>query len=230
MFLKKSIITIFILLLFIKTVFPQSLNYPNYALKSHPTLEISRVEMNTDNTVMYMIIENRIVGGSFCADRNIFLIEQGGKILKLLNSSGIPVCPDTYNFKDPGEKLNFTLTFPPLKEGTLSIDLIEDCSENCFSFYDVTLDSTLNGKINDAFVLAENDQPSNALASFIKLAEEADRNSREIDGLIYINIIKLAQETGNSLRADEWYKKLKSSAIPRAELYIKHLNSQGIKY
>ncbi|HUX58293.1 MAG TPA: hypothetical protein VMV77_15075 [Bacteroidales bacterium] len=230
MYLKHSITSIFILLLIIETSFSQSLSYPNYALKSHETLEITKVEINSDETIVYLTIENRIEGGKFCADRNIYLIEPDGAKLKLINSSGIPVCPDTYKFKAIGEKLGFILTFPPLKEGTECVDLIEDCSENCFSFYEVTLDSNLNRKIDDAFILVENDQPVNALVSFIIIAEEADRNNQDVGGLVYLNIIKLAQETGNTLKATEWYSRLKSSGIPGLELYFKNLNTQGIKY
>ena len=52
----------------------------------------------------------------------------------LVSSNGIPVCPDTYKFKSPGEQLDFVLTFPPLLKGISSVNLIEDCQDNCFSF------------------------------------------------------------------------------------------------
>lgn len=203
---------------------------PNYSLKSHETLDLIKAEVRPEATIFYMSIENRIEGGSFCADKNIYIIYPDGKKIRLESSSGIPVCPDAYKFKAAGEKLEFVLTFPPLKEGTKWIDLIEDCSDNCFSFYGITLNDALNKRIDDAFALAENDEQAKALVSFINIAEEIDKNNRGIEGLIYINIIKLARETGNDAKAEEWYKKLKLSDTPRLAAYIKYLNDQGIRY
>ena len=228
--MKKYFLICILLKVSIICGFSQIIVLPNYALKSPETIEISKIEIDEVKTVVYLTIENRITEGYFCADQNIYLIQPDGERMRLINSSGIPVCPDTYNFKEVGEKLNFILTFPPLKKGSKWVDLVEDCAENCFSFYEVVLDNNLNRKVDDAFKLAENNQPSNAMISFIKLAEETDINSGGTGGLLYINIIKLAQETGNTLKAAEWYNKLSGSSIPNAGLYIRHLNSQGIKY
>lgn len=227
----KNQITIFIFLnFFIFTGYSQTSLKPNYALKSHQTLEISKLETTTQKTIIFLTVENRINEGYFCADKNIFIIYPDGTRSKLISSKGIPVCPDTYKFKTIGEKLDFELTFSPLKKDTKWIDLVEDCKENCFSFYGVCLNSDLNKKIDDASVLAENKEPSKALMSFINIAGSIDSKNSGIEGLIYMNIIKMAKETGNIPKAAEWYKKLKSPAIPRSELFIKHLNSQGIIY
>ena len=69
-----------------------------------------------------------------------------------MRSNGIPVCPESYKFKTIGEKLQFTLEFPALKPGCRWIDVVEECNDNCFSFYGVTLDSELNNRMNEAFV------------------------------------------------------------------------------
>lgn len=210
-------------------IYSQTVNHPNSGLKSHETLEISKIVITAQKTVIFLTVENRITGGYFCADKNIFIIYPDGTRSKLTSSNGIPVCPNSYKFKTIGEKLSFELTFPPLRNNTQWIDLIEDCTENCFSFYGVCLNNELNKKIEDASVLAENKEPVKALMEFIKMAETFDNNSG-IEGLIYLNIIQLAKETGNIPKANEWYNKLKSSVTPRKELYIKHLNSQGIIY
>jgi hypothetical protein len=229
--MMKSQITIFIFLNFsIFTCYSQTSLKPNYALKSHQTLEISKFETTAQKTIISLTVENRRNEGYFCADKNIFIIYPDGTRSKLISSKGIPVCPDTYKFKTIGEKLDFELTFSPLKKDTQWIDLVEDCKENCFSFYGVCLDNDLNKKIDDASVLAENKEPSKALMSFINIAGAIDSKNSGIEGLIYMNIIKLAKETGNIPKAAEWYQKLRSPAIPRSELFIKHLNSQGIIY
>jgi hypothetical protein len=226
--IKIPLIILFFFATGIVNIYSQTYNQPNAALKSHETLEISRVEINEHSTSIWLSIENRIAGGKFCADRNIFLICPDGSRLKLTKATGIPVCPDSYGFKNIGDKLQFTLEFPPLKTGTKWIDLIEECSDYCFSFYGVCLDNELNKKIEDASVLAENEEPAKALISFIKIADAADSGNSGIEGLIYVSIIKLAKETGNITKAAEWYAKLKMSGIPRCEAYIKNLNSQGI--
>ena len=208
----------------------QTCNSPNIGLKSHETLEISKVVTTAQKTIIFLTVENRITGGYFCADKNIFIIYPDGTRSKLISSKGIPVCPDTYKFKTIGEKLDFELTFSPLKKETQWIDLKEDCTEDCFSFYGVCLNNDLNKKIDDASVLAENKEPSKALMSFINIAGSIDSKNSGIEGLIYMNIIKLAKETGSIAKAAEWYNRMKSSGIPRLELYIKYLNSQGIVY
>jgi hypothetical protein len=227
----KRLLSIFTLLyFFVVPGYTQTYIKPNYALKSHETLEISKIEITAQKTLIFLSVENRITGGYFCADKNIFILYPDGTRSKLTASKGIPVCPDSYKFKTIGEKLNFELTFPPLKPGTQWIDLIEDCTENCFSFYGVCLNGDLNKKIDDASILAENKEPVKSLMSFIKIGNTIESKNSGVEGLIYINIIKLAKETANIPKATEWYNKLKSSVIPRKELYIKHLNSQGIIY
>jgi len=121
------------LVLFHFNSYSQSLLLPNYGLKSHETLGISKIELTTKAAVFYLSVENRIQNGNFCADKNIFIIYPDGTRVKMISSSGIPVCPEIHRFKEPGEKLAFTLTFPALKQGTYWIDLVEECLENCFS-------------------------------------------------------------------------------------------------
>ncbi len=203
---------------------------PNYGLKSHETLVISKVELSATEATFYMSVENRIPGGTFCANKKIFILYPDGERSKLVRSEGIPVCPDTHSFSSIGEKLDFTLTFPPLKPGTEWIDLIEDCSENCFSFYGVTLDNELNRNIDDAFSLAEKGESVNAMNSFIELAETTEKKNLGIEGLLYVNIIRLARESGNQTKAAQWYARLKESRLPRLEQYIKYLNDQRISY
>ncbi len=208
----------------------QTVAFPNYSLKSHETLVIQKIELKDDATILYMSIENRIEGGTFCADKNIYILYPDGKKSRLVSSSGIPVCPDAYKFRTPGEKLEFVLTFSPLKTGTKWIDLIEDCNDNCFSFYGILLDNALNERINEAFALADKKEFPKALNAFTTILENLDKSYSGIEGLLYINIIKLAIETGDDRKAQEMYSKLRLSDAPRLSSYLKFLNEQGIKY
>jgi hypothetical protein len=228
MWLKK-IGTFFLILSFSISTFSQPVIKPNYGLKSHETLEILKIETTAEKTTVFLLVENRIEKGSFCADKDIYLIDQSGKRMKLLNATGIPVCPDSYRFKSVGEKLNFTLTFPPLKAGVLCADLLEECSDNCFSFYGIVLDENLNKELDDAFIMAESGQSFKALEKFTGLAE-ANQNKNGITALLYFNIIKLASETGNTVKAGDGYKKLISLSSRGGKIYIDQLNQQGIHY
>jgi hypothetical protein len=117
-----------------------------------------------------------------------------------------------------------------LKAGTLWLDLIEDCNDNCFSFYGILLDNILNERINEAFTLAHGKEYSKALNAFTAILADIDKTHAGIEGLLYINIIKLAIETGDDRRAEEWYGKFRVSDAPRLSVYLKFLNEQGIKY
>jgi hypothetical protein len=226
--IKTMISVLFFFITGIISINSQTVIHPNFGLKSHETLEILKIVTTAQKTVIFLSIENRITGGYFCADKKISIIYPDGTLSKIISSKGIPVCPESYKFKSVGEKLNFELTFPLLKKDIQWIDLIEDCNDNCFSFFGVCLDNDLNRKIDEASLLAENKEPAKALMEFIKIGETMSNKNSAIEGLIYLNIIKLEKENGNNPEAAEWYNKLKSSVIPRSELYIKHLNSQGI--
>jgi hypothetical protein len=227
---EKFFYILFISLLLSVAASAQSFIQPNYGLKSHETLVINKVEATTKAVTFYLTIENRISNGTFCADKNIYILFPDGTRSMLLSSNGIPVCPDAHKFNTPGEKLDFTLTFPPLKNGVDWIDLIEDCSDNCFHFFGITLDNELNRKLNDAFYLAENNDPVKAMISFIDILESIDSKNIGVEGLIYVNIITLARQSGTIGSAVDWYKKLKNSGAPRVQEYIKFLNDKGIKY
>lgn len=228
--IKTIILSIILLVTTLQSSFSQLIEQLNYALKSHETLEISKVEITPDETVLYLTIENRIEGGNFCADKNIFIIYPDGTRSKLTSSNGIPVCPETYKFKTIGEKLQFTLDFPPLKTGTKWIDIIEDCNDNCFSFYGVTLNTELNGKINEALSMAEKGEIKRAIAFYKDILNSLLAADQGIKGALYTDIITLLLKTGDKVGADEWYEKMVVSKAPRLDLYIKNLNSRGIKY
>jgi hypothetical protein len=227
---KELIILSLLTVIFTQGLRSQTIENPNYALKSHETLEINSVDILPGMTILYLSIENRIDGGNFCADKNIFLIDPAGEKLKLQRSSGIPVCPDIYRFKSIGEKLQFTLTFPALKPGTEWVDVIEECTSNCFWFYGVTLDIDLNKRLDEAFSLASAGKAASNTDLFRNILEDIDNLNLGIEGLLFINIINAAIEDGDKVNAMVWYKRLASSHAPRVNQYLKYLNDRGIKY
>lgn len=203
---------------------------PNFALKSHETLEIRKIELTPEKTIVSLIVENRIVGGTFCADRNIFLTDPAGGKFKLKKAAGIPVCPDNYKFKSIGEKLQFTLEFPPLPKSVKWIDVTEECFENCFSLYGVVLNSELNGRLDEAVSLAGKSDYKGAIAAYSRILTNLSNTDEGIEGALYTDIITLLVRTGDKAGAAEWYKKMVNSDAPRLDLYITNLNSRGIKF
>jgi len=214
----------------ISNAFSQAIINPNFGLKSHETLEILKIEITGENTVIYLTVENRIDKGSFCADRNIFILYPDGTKLKMFKAEGIPQCPDLYKFKSVGEKLGFTLTFPPLKQGSTWIDLIEDCKENCFSFYGIILESEINGKIDEAVALLDKGELDSAISKYKSIITGAGSSESGITGSLYSDLISLLVQKGYKKEAEEWYKKFVSSNVPRLQLYLDNLNSRGIKF
>ncbi len=226
----KNIPVLVLLLLATPVINGQTVNKPNYAMKSHETLEIISIETNPNATVVHMSIENRIPGGSFCADRAIWLISSPDNRSRLVTAVGIPVCPYVHHFTLPGEILNFSLSFPPLPASVKSVDLVEECPDNCFSFYGIVLDNDLNSAIDKAFESAEGGNKEDALKQFIEIAEDPGRSDDATDGLLYINIIRLAAERGYQATAEKWYRRLKSEGGSESGRYIDFLNAAGIRY
>ena len=218
------------LLLCSATTFGQTIISPAEAMKNHETLMISSIELSGSKTIVNLSVENRIKDGNFCADRNIFITDQSGNRLKLIKAVNIPTCPETYNFRTIGERLSFSLEFPPLKTGTQWIDIVEECSDNCFWFYGVTLDIQLNKRMNEAFIQASQGKPEDNIILFRRILEDIDGQNLGIEGLLYINIINAAVEAGDNVETSVWYKRLVSSGAPRVNYYIKYLNDRGIKY
>ncbi|MBK9391049.1 MAG: hypothetical protein IPN68_12975 [Bacteroidetes bacterium] len=225
----KLLFAVFLMFVFSASLKSQTVVNPNFGLKSHETLDINRIEITKEKTVVSFTIENRIENGTFCADRKIYITDPSGNKLKVITTTGIPVCPDNYIFKKPGEKLSFTLTFPPLTGEPVYIDLKEECSENCFSFYGIVLDEYLNSRLDEGFSLAERGVTLKAMDTFIKMADISAKHNG-IRALVYYNIVKLATETGNTVKAGEWYKKLSSMSSRGGKIYIEQLNLQGIRY
>ena len=229
--MKRTILILTFLATCALNTYSQTYNQPNSALKSHETLEIIKVEIGSVTTNVILSVENkRIEGGNFCADKNIFIIYPDGSRLKLTKANNIPVCPETYNFKSVGEKLQFTLEFPSLKPGTKWFDLIEDCTSNCFWFYGVTLDNELNKKLDEAFNLASNGQPADNINLFKNILDGINNQDLGIEGLLYINIVNAAVENADKVSTEVWYKRMAASKAPRLNQYLKYLNDRGIKY
>jgi hypothetical protein len=150
----KQVLIIVLLAAFSGAVSGQSVESPNYGLKSPLTAEIVRVDFNADATVVWMTVMSDINNAWFCIDRNTFLVRPDGMKIKLTGLKGLPYCPATHKFKRPGEKAAFSLTFPPT--GMLPwFSIVEECMGGCLSFRGIVTDASLNNRLNEAFAFRD---------------------------------------------------------------------------
>lgn len=208
----------------------QVFDNPAIGLKSHQTMEISRVERQQDKTLVYVSVENKINGGTFCADKNIFIIQPDGSRLKLEKASGIPTCPSSHKFKRVGELLEFTLIFPALQRGTGWFNMVEECTNNCFSVYGILLNNQFTARIDNASSYIDRGQIDTAISLYQSMINEAGESEAGIKGSLYNDLITLLSSRGYSENAAEWYRKLAESDLPQKDLYLNNLNFRGIKY
>ncbi len=216
---KKNLLFSALILLF-SPLISQTIDHPNYGLKSHPTLSIESIHSGGTSTTLFMSIENRVLDGSFCADKKIYIILPDGEKLRIKSVTGIPRCPDSYYFENIGDKLQFTLEFPALPEGTKWFDLLEDCDDACFSFNSVILNPLLNQKIDHAFSLVESKKLKEAYNEYEALLPEFSGLNCSFEGAVYYNLILLSKQLSEDDKAIEWQVRLKNSQIPLKEKFI----------
>ena len=192
--MKKQILTI--TFLFFLPFLPKAQVYENpiAGKQSHPELEITQIEITNTNTIISLEVTNkRENGGWFCADRNISIKNsEGVETYQLIKSENIPTCPENYEFSYAGEILKFKLHFPKISNKIKYLDLIENCSSACFSFYGIILDNEHNDKIRafeKAFELYQNDQFMESIPYFEKVLKGSITIDSQIYGLSYYYLI-----------------------------------------
>jgi hypothetical protein len=209
--MKISLITSFICFIF-QISFAQVIIQPNYGSKSHPTLNIVKIEMNQSGTIMSLSVTNEVAGGGwFCADKNIYIKDlKTKKNYKLVKAENIPVCPESHQFNKVGEVLNFTLQFPALDKYSKYIDLIEGCNNACFSFNGIILDKTINEQVEIAYDLYSKKKPELSAETFSKIITTYPDYPY---GIYYFTVIKIYSEMNQWDKVKEWYHKLSESNV-----------------
>ncbi len=206
----------------------QSVESPNYGLKSPLTAEIVRVDFRDDATVIWLTIMSDINNAWFCIERNTFLVRPDGMKLKLTALKGLPYCPATHKFKRPGERASFSMTFPPT--GMLPwFSIVEECMGGCLSFRGIVTDPGLNNRLNEAYSLTG----SNAMAAYRiyeEIINETDSLNLGIEGSVYSALITIDRNLGRPESARQWYNRMMTSDTPDLKLYLDNLKRQGVEY
>lgn len=207
----------------------QSVENPNYGLKSPRTAELIRVDFNHDATVVWFTIMSDINNAWFCIDRNTYLVRPDGMKLKLTDLKGLPYCPATHKFKRPGEKATFSLTFPPT--GVLPwFSVVEECMGGCLSFRGIVTDRTLNEKLDVAYAFSDKGDDLNAYNHLKDFIIETDSLNLGIEGSVYTSLILIDYRLARPEEARSWYNRMMISDTPDLGFYLEALKREGVSY
>ena len=224
--MKIFLLSIFILLNLVLNA--QIITHPSYAFKSHETLDLTKVEITGEYTKLSFEITNFIEDGSFCVDKNTSILLASGLQLNLIKTENIPNCPESFNFIDYGQMLSFTLLFPPLPKNTVNIDIIENCSEACFSIIGVIIDPNLNSDIDVAYNYFERGNSSEAILAYKEILSQIEGKGYSAESGIYYYLISSYDNLGDSDEVKFWKEKLKKSAPPYYQKALEILNDQFV--
>ncbi len=220
----KKFFFIMSLIAFCNSLFGQSIENMNFAVASHP-MKVNKIEYLPNQTKIEISIENQIQNGNFCADKNIDLVDIINKNkLHLVKSEGIPVCPSNYRFSFIGEVLTFTLIFPKIPTTSKYINIIENCSQYCFSIKGIILNAEMNKEINLGYEYYSKGKLDFALSSFRLVVE---KNKDYPFGFLYFNIIQILVEQQDLESARNWYNQLKASDFEDKNEVISRLKNQS---
>ncbi|MFC2151536.1 hypothetical protein ACFLSE_03340 [Bacteroidota bacterium] len=229
--MKKSFLTLLLLVVFTITLYSQVYENPIASKQSHPELEITRIKVADNETVVSLKVTNKLSqGGWFCADKNIYLKStKGTEIFELTKSENIPTCPNKFEFAYTGQTLEFMLYFPPIPTNIQFIDLIESCSNACFSFYGIILDNEHNNKIRafeKGFDLYRNGDLEKSIPFFEKVLSGEITIDSHIYGLSYYYLIITYKKLENKVEQEKWYNLLIESDLDDKQTFIKELSKE----
>jgi len=205
----------------------QEIVQPNYGLKNPETIEVIRIRLTGTQTLVDMSIQNRVSNGYFCVDENTYLEYGNGVKMKMKNVSGLPLCPENYEFRSVGEKVYFTLAFNKLPEDVDWFDIVEYCDANCFSILALNLDEEINDKINMAFSALDRLEPERAIEVFNTVLPLLKAAGHGLTGSVYLNLVELLAANNLDDELGQLISDFKASTIPHKQRYLEILNSLG---
>ena len=134
--LKSRLLTTAIIALFCSIVSAQTVVNPGQRAKSNRNIEIDRIELNEDYTIIYVGL-NDIEMERFMVPSSTYIVSaSGGKKYKIIKAKGIELDKVNYNFKHREVKLYF----PALSYDVKEITYRSGSDEWNWNFYDIDLD------------------------------------------------------------------------------------------
>ncbi|TSA38734.1 MAG: hypothetical protein D4R64_01980 [Porphyromonadaceae bacterium] len=228
----KNILILLFSVFFIGQSYSQTIILPVVNIKSHKTLTIEKIEFSENQTLIFLSIENQKTEGEawFCADEKIYIKNtQGTEMYYMTKSEGIPTCPEKYKFNKPGEVLQFKLIFPKIPANIKEIDIVENCTDNCFYFYGVILDAAQNADIKlfeKGVTLYTNKKLDEAVKCFLELTANINDKKSNIYGYSLYFIPLIYFEKGDKENAKKEYAKLVNSSITDKGYFIEKLSKE----
>ncbi len=210
----------------------QVFDMPNAEVKSHAELVITRIEITSDYTIVYLRNQNMLVKDAWaCVDQKTSIRTSDNEKHWLIRAENIPACPELHRFDSLGEILEFTLYFPPIDPTKGRIDLVEDCEQSCFFFQGIILDNRLNRDIHaydEAYDLYLKKDFEASRTIFSEIIQDIPDNPTHIYSFAYYYLILIGHETGDKKGAEKWLEELKASGLPDRQSIIRRIEEMGI--
>ncbi len=234
--MRKIVLIAFILANFLPRVNGQYRVVENPAIvqQSHPELKIEKISFYTDSIVVRFFILNKLSeGGWFCADRNTYIEDPDSfKRLRAIGKSGIPWCPSAHGFTEVGEKLHFSLTFPPVPGDPETLNIIEVCEKSCFELRGIILSKKLNHDLrlfDEAMRFYAENNHAKALVLFGEIVEEIPPKPTHVYGYSFYNLARICWEIGERETAKEWMRQLELSGLPNSQYFLRNLEQELVE-
>lgn len=134
-------LSLFVIFVFNQTVLGQEYVRPVYEGRSIKEIEILKITINDQYTIVECEHINNYGLGWASAMPNTFIRVSGDtKKYELLKTHKIPVFPRKHYYEKVGEKLRYKLYFPPINPSVKYLDIIEiEGSDKAFNFYRIKL-------------------------------------------------------------------------------------------
>jgi hypothetical protein len=116
------------------------IEYPAFDRRDSKNCDITRIELNSQHTIVYFKYLNQYQSGAWaCAGPDFYIRDYANNRYKLRKAVNIPICPDVYKFEAGKNYIEFSLVFDPLPKNAEKIDIIESDTKPGFNFYGVYL-------------------------------------------------------------------------------------------
>lgn len=141
---------LFFVCVFLSTLFSLSaseiiIERPPFSVRNYGTLEIEKIVLNDDATVIYFTGHQR-PNLWFRIGSDTYIRANGEKQI-VKSADGLKL--DTETYTDDSGTLPFSLTFPPIDPATKQIDFIEGDCKTCFKIWGIELQSdVLTSKVH----------------------------------------------------------------------------------
>lgn len=128
-----------------ESLLAQCYPFPEFQSRNNQTVEIEKITVNEQYTIVEMVIKNeikhsyRMAFDVICMMPHTYLKDkETGVKYRMIKTEKIPNCP-AERYLESGEIHRFKLYFPAISKRTQILDLIEPHAESGFDFFNIKL-------------------------------------------------------------------------------------------